>query len=182
MARNRRWDVVVRELITARGSLWDAGAANFYGVGGSPEEWAENTSQVFLGVRIQCARCHNHPFDRWTRADYFRFAAFFGRLKTKNGGERGDTAVFVADEGEVKHPKTGAVMTPCALGEAKPRAIAEDADRREALARWLTSPANPWFARSMVNRLWGVIRRDREPCAGAGGRRDQPRRAPHLAR
>ena len=87
VARNRRWDVVVREMITARGSLWDVGPANYYGVGDSPEEWAENTSQVFLGVRIQCARCHNHPFDRWTRADYYRFAAFFGRLKTKAGGE-----------------------------------------------------------------------------------------------
>ena len=66
----------------------------------------------FLGVRIQCARCHNHPFDRWTRADYYRFAAFFGRLKTKSGGERGDTAVFIADEGEVKHPKTGDSFRP----------------------------------------------------------------------
>jgi hypothetical protein len=157
VARNRRWDEVVRELVTARGSLWDVGAANFYGVGSGPEEWAENTSQVFLGVRVQCARCHNHPFDRWTRADYYRFAAFFGRLKTKEGGERGDKAIFVADEGEVKHPKTGEVMSPCALGVSRPAAIPEDADRREALARWLTVPENPWFARAIVNRLWGRL-------------------------
>jgi hypothetical protein len=154
VARNRRWDEVVRELITARGSLWDVGPANYYGVGGSPEEWAENTSQVFLGVRIQCARCHNHPFDRWTQGDYYSFAAFFGRTKTKSGGERGDKVVFVADEGEVKHPKTEAVMPPRPLGVAKPSTLPEDADRREALARWLTAPENPWFARATVNRLW----------------------------
>lgn len=157
VSRNRRWDVVVREMITARGSLWDNGPANYYGVGSGPEEWAENTSQMFLGVRIQCARCHNHPFDRWTRADYYRFAAFFGRLKTKTGGEWGDKAIFVADEGEVKHPKTGDVMRPCPLGETRPPAIPDDADRREALARWLTAPENPWFARSIVNRLWGQL-------------------------
>jgi hypothetical protein len=126
-------------------------------VGGGPEDWAENTSQVFLGVRIQCARCHNHPFDRWSRADYYRFAAFFGRLKTKEGGERGDKAVFLADEGEVKHPKTGAVMPPRALGDSHLATIPDDADRREALARWMTAPENPWFARSIVNRLWGHL-------------------------
>jgi hypothetical protein len=117
VARNRRWDVVAREMITARGSLWDVGAANYYGVGSGPEDWAESTSQVFLGVRIQCARCHNHPFDRWTQADYYSFAAFFARLKTKTGGERGDRAVFVADEGESKHPRTGAVLPARPLGE-----------------------------------------------------------------
>jgi hypothetical protein len=154
VAGNRRWDEVVREMVTARGSLWDVGPANFYGVGEGPEEWAENTSQVFLGVRIQCARCHNHPFDRWTQSDYYHFAAFFGRLKTKSGGERGDKAVYVADEGEVKHPKSGLVMTAQALGEIQPAKIGEETDRREVLARWLTSKENPWFARATVNRLW----------------------------
>ncbi len=173
VARNRRWDEVVREMITASGSLWDVGPANYYGVGASPEEWAENTSQVFLGIRIQCARCHNHPFERWTQADYFRFAAFFARLKTKSGGERGDTAVFTVDEGEIKHPKTAAVMEPLALGMSPLRrrggAMARshgaagtaqgdgEADRRAALARWLTAPENPWFARAIVNRLWGRL-------------------------
>jgi hypothetical protein len=157
VARNRRWDEVVREMVTARGSLWDVGPANYYGVGGSPEDWAENTSQALLGVRLQCARCHNHPFDRWTREDYHRFAAFFGRLKTKDGGERGDKTVFVADEGEVKHPKTGAVMAPMPLAESRPPVIPDDGDRREALARWLTAPENPWFARALVNRLWGHL-------------------------
>jgi hypothetical protein len=177
VARNRRWDVVARELLTARGSMWDVGPTNYYGVGSGPEEWAENTSQVFLGVRIQCARCHNHPFDRWTQADYFSFAAFFARLKTKSGGERGDKALFVADEGEVKHPKTGAEMPPRPLGITPPAgarlpaqgarsakdeparpatepANMEPADRREALARWITAPENPWFAEAIVNRLW----------------------------
>jgi hypothetical protein len=154
VARNRRWDEVARELVTGRGSLWDVGPANFYGVGAGPEDWAENTSLVFLGVRLGCARCHNHPFDRWTQHDYYSFVAFFGRLKTKGGGERGDKVAYVADEGEVKHPKTGAVLPPRSLGDARPLAVPDEADRREALARWLTAPDNPWFARAAVNRVW----------------------------
>jgi hypothetical protein len=174
--RNRRWDVVVREMLTSRGSPWDVGPANYYGVGNGPEEWAENTSQVFLGVRIQCARCHNHPFERWTQADYYNFAAFFARVKSKRGGERGDGAIYVADEGEVRHPRTNAVMLPRALGvppasskspvesskagdeskqKGEPEKSSEEpADRREALAEWLTAPENPLFARATVNRLW----------------------------
>jgi hypothetical protein len=154
VARNRRWDVVVRELITGRGSLWDVGPANYYGVGKSPEDWAESTSQVFLGIRLGCARCHNHPFDRWTQKDYYSFVAFFGRVKTKRGGERGDEVVFFEDEGEVRHPKTGAVLLPRPLGASGPVAVPDGVDRRAVLAHWLTAPDNPWFARATVNRIW----------------------------
>ena len=152
-ARDRRWDEVARELVTGRGSLWDVGPANYYGVGAGPEDWAETTSQVFLGVRIGCARCHNHPFDRWTRRDYYGFVAFFGRTKTKAGGGRGDKVAFVEDEGEVKHPKTGEVLPPRPLGGGS-APVTDGEDRREALARWLTAPENPWFARAAVNRVW----------------------------
>jgi hypothetical protein len=154
VASNRHWDKVAQELITGQGSLWDIGPANFYGVGNGPEDWAENVSQVFLGVRIGCARCHNHPFDRWTQHDYYSFVAFFARQKTKVRKDRGDKVVYLEDEGEVKHPKTGTKLPPRVLGSDRPLSLLEGADRREALANWLTAPENPWFARAAVNRIW----------------------------
>lgn len=151
VAANRPWDQVVRDLLTSRGSLWDVGPANFYGTASGPAEWAEVTSQEFLGVRIQCARCHDHPFDRWTQNDYYRLAAFFARTQVKSGGERGDPVVVLQEEGEVQHPKTGAVV-PARTLDGKDEA--RQPDRRADLAVWLTSRENPWFARSIANRVW----------------------------
>lgn len=151
VAANRPWDQVVRDLLTSRGSLWDVGPANFYGTASGPAEWAEVTSQEFLGVRIQCARCHDHPFDRWTQSDYYRLAAFFARMQVKSGGERGDPVVVLQDEGEVQHPKTGATV-PARTLDGKTEA--KQPDRRADLAEWLTSRENPWFARSIANRVW----------------------------
>jgi hypothetical protein len=151
VAANRPWDQLVRDLLTSRGSLWDVGPANFYGTASGPAEWAEVTSQEFLGVRIQCARCHDHPFDRWSQTDYYRLAAFFARMEVKSGGERGDPVVVLRAKGEVQHPKTGAVVPPGALDGKLER---RQADRRADLAVWLTSRENPWFARSIANRVW----------------------------
>lgn len=151
IAANRPWDQLVRELLTARGSLWEHGPANFFGTASGPNEWAEATSQLFLGVRLGCARCHDHPFDRWTQQDYYQLAAFFARTGVKRGGERGDPVVVQLPEGEVKHPRSEAVLAPRTLdGKGEP---AEE-DRRQALAEWLTSPENPWFARNVANRIW----------------------------
>lgn len=148
---NRPWDQMVRDMLTSRGSLWDSGPANFYGTASGPNEWAEITSQEFLGVRIGCAKCHDHPFDRWTQNDYYRLSAFFARTQVKSGGERDDRAVVLLDTGEVKHPKTDAVMAARTLDG---KMEASHPDRREDLAAWLTARENPWFARNIANRIW----------------------------
>jgi hypothetical protein len=154
VASARPWDQIVRDLLTSRGSFWDVGPANYYGTASGPLELAEITSQQFLGVRIQCARCHDHPFDRWTQSDYYRFAAFFARVQVKKGGERGDSVVVLADSGEVQHPKSGATMPARSLdGTVEAKA----ADRRADLASWLTSEQNPWFAQSIANRVWKLM-------------------------
>lgn len=151
IATNRPWDQMVRDLLTSRGSLWDSGPVNFYGTASGPNEWAEITSQEFLGVRIGCAKCHDHPFDRWTQNDYYRLSAFFARTQVKSGGERDDKAVVLLDTGEVKHPKTDAVM-PARTLDGKVEAT--HPDRRQDLAEWLTARDNPWFARNIANRIW----------------------------
>src|SRR5262249_18702514 len=121
-------------------------------------------AQVFLGVRIQCARCHNHPFDVWSQNDYHSLAAFFARIDYRilenNRKDRLDThefdgeqIVFVTREGETKHPRTGEVMQPRLLATATPRPAA-GADRLQPLANWIAKPDNPFFARTQVTRVW----------------------------
>jgi len=153
VADNRPWDRMARDLLLARGSPFDDGAANYFRVARRPEELAETTSQVFLGVRIQCARCHNHPYERWTQNQYYQMAAFFARVRAKRGERPEENEVYLASDGEVNHPKTGTRVLPTAL-DAEPLPESYDGDRREALARWLTSGENPFFARSLVNRVW----------------------------
>ena len=153
LERNTPMDQFVRSLLTADGSAMRNPAANYYRISRDPENSVETTAQLFLGVRIQCAKCHNHPFERWTQDDYYGFAAFFSRVKQKNGGLPDDEVIFAAREGEVRQPRTGKVMKPKALGGP----TFDDpalADRRDALAAWLTGPENPFFARSLVNRIW----------------------------
>jgi hypothetical protein len=153
LERNVPMDRFVRELLTAEGSAMRNPAANYYRISRDPENSVETTAQLFLGVRIQCAKCHNHPFERWTQDDYYGFAAFFSRVKQKNGPLPDDEVVYTVGQGEVRQPRTGKVMKPKALGGP----AFEDAaatDRREALASWLTGPENPFFAKSLVNRVW----------------------------
>ena len=148
-------DQFVRDLLTADGSSLRNPAANYYRISRDPESSVEATAQLFLGVRIQCAKCHNHPFERWTQDDYYGFAAFFARVKRKPGGLPGDEVVFNVDKGEVKQPRTGAPMKPKALGGPTFEDAASDPlDRREALAAWLTGAENPFFAKSLANRIW----------------------------
>lgn len=153
---NQPVDAFVRDIITAEGSTYTEGPANFYRVSRDPLEWAETTSQVFLGVRMQCARCHHHPFEKWSQDDYYGMAAFFVRLGTKNSNEFGlfgqETVVFLRQTGEQTHPRKGGVVKPHPL-DGSP--MEDPFDRRRQLADWLTSPANPYFARNLVNRFWG---------------------------
>ena len=154
VAENRPWDELGARAAAGRGQRRSTrGAANYFRVARRPEELAETTSQVFLGVRIQCARCHNHPYERWTQNQYYEMAAFFARVRSKRGERPEENDVYLASEGEVNHPKTGARVLPTAL-DAAPLPESYAGDRREALARWLTSPENPYFAHALVNRVW----------------------------
>jgi Protein of unknown function (DUF1553)/Protein of unknown function (DUF1549) len=109
-------------------------------------------AQVFMGIRVQCAQCHNHPFDRWTQDDYYGFAAFFAQIGRKGAEDYRETIVFNSGGGEVNHPVGGRVMAPKFLGGEVPDVKGKD--RRVVLAKWLASTQNPWFATSFANRVW----------------------------
>lgn len=151
-------DEMVREIITAEGSTFTEGPANFYMVARTPSDWAETASQVFLGVRITCAKCHHHPFEKWSQDDYYGMAAFFSRLGTKGSQEFGlfgrEQVVYLKATGEQNHPRKGGVVPPHPL-DGPP--MNDPIDRRVKLAEWMTSPANPFFARNIVNRFWGYL-------------------------
>ena len=152
LAANRPINEVVMELLTASGGTFKNPPANYYQNETDTIKTAENVAQVFMGIRIQCAQCHNHPFDRWTMNDYYSFAAFFSRIGRKGGEDPRETIVFAADGGEVNHPVDKRVMPPKFLGGAQPDC--KDEDRRAVLARWLVAPENPFFARNLVNIIW----------------------------
>ncbi len=147
-----RLDQIVRQLLAARGGTFSSPATNFYQIEPDTLKTAENVAQVFMGVRVQCAQCHNHPFDRWTMDDYYSFAAFFSQIGRKEGEDYRETIVFNRGGGEVNHPIGGRVMEPKFLGG--PKADCNGKDRRQVLADWLTSPDNPFFAPSVANRIW----------------------------
>jgi uncharacterized protein DUF1553/uncharacterized protein DUF1549/Big-like domain-containing protein len=153
VAANTPWDVFVRGIITTQGSTLENGAGNFYVLHEDPRLMAETTTQAFLGMSVNCAKCHNHPMEKWTNEQYYRFANLFARVRTKTGSGEGDSVIFVADSGDVVQPLTGKALPPTPLdGNALP--LDDPNDRRQALAEWLTSPDNPYFARSIVNRVW----------------------------
>jgi hypothetical protein len=158
-----------RELIAGRGSTYSHPAANWYRALRDPQARAESAAQVFLGIRMKCARCHNHPFDRWTQTDYHSFAAFFGRVQYRivenNRRDKldkhefdGEQIVWMAREGEIKHPATGETLRPLFLGADTPATGGLHpplaTDRLLALADWIADPKNPFFARAQVNRVW----------------------------
>ena len=147
-------DQFVRDLLTAEGSTFKNPAANYYRISRDPESAVETTAQLFLGVRIQCAKCHNHPFERWTQDDYYGFAAFFSQIGRKKGNLPDEEVVYASGSGDVRQPRTGRKMKPKALGGPVFDDSAGAADRRARLASWLSGPENPFFAKSLVNRIW----------------------------
>jgi hypothetical protein len=153
-------DAVARELVTATGSTFESPAASYFDAEQDPKKLAEDVAQAFLGLRIQCAQCHNHPFDRWTQDDYHGFAAFFARVGRKAGADPRERIVFERGGGELNHPVTGKPVAPRPLGGPTPdlgaRAL-KGKTRREVLADWLTAPTNPWFARNVANMLWAHL-------------------------
>jgi len=153
VAANTPWDALVRRIMTAQGSTLENGGANFFVLHDDPRLMAETTSQAFLGMSINCARCHNHPMEKWTNDEYFGFANLFARVRTKAGTTDGENVVFVANQGDVIQPLRGKPQPPRPL-EGKALPIDDESDRRDELAEWLTSPKNPYFSRSIVNRIW----------------------------
>ncbi|MCH2203789.1 MAG: DUF1553 domain-containing protein [Fuerstiella sp.] len=154
---NTPWDEMVRELVTSKGSGLEYGATNFYALHQKPEDMAENVSQAFMGLSIGCARCHNHPLEKWTNDQYYAFANLFSRVRGKgwssgSGGDGKRTLVTVAT-GELTQPRTGKPQPPTPL-DGTPVSFEDQRDRRKHLADWLVSEKNTMFARSITNRVW----------------------------
>lgn len=171
--KNKPYDRFVREIIGASGSTFKDGNTVFYRNRREPEELAPMVSQLFLGVRLDCAKCHQHPSEKWGQTDFYSFAAFFGRIGRKGTGISapisGSEEIIFASEGPppaggrkrrgggpVKHPLTGEEMTPTPL-LGQPMDIAPEDDPRAKLAEWVTSKENPFFAKVIVNRVWADL-------------------------
>jgi hypothetical protein len=155
---NKPYDQFVRELLTARGSTFRDGATVLFRDRRLPDEITTMVSQIFLGIRLDCARCHHHPFEVYGQDEFYSFAAYFARIGRKGQGisapiSGGEEMIFAAKKGQVNHPLTGQTMTPRPLFGTAP-ALDDERDPREALADWIVSPANPFFARVIVNRVW----------------------------
>ena len=155
IADNLPYDEFARQLLTATGSTHTNPAANFYRTAGDTNDCVETVSQVFLGARLQCAKCHNHPFERWTQDNYYGMAAFFNRVRRQKTTRPDELFVWVKDSGVVTQPRTGEQMKPWLPGG---QALADDeGDLRELFANWLTQPDNPYLARIEVNRVWSHL-------------------------
>jgi hypothetical protein len=146
-------DNIVNKILTSKGSTFKAPATNYFQIERDTLKRAENVAQVFMGTRIQCAQCHNHPFDTWTQDDYYGFAAFFSRIGMKRGEDPREYLIYDKTGGEVKHPVKKVNMKPKFLG-GEVSAEATGSKRRLALANWLTSTDNPYFARNLANMIW----------------------------
>lgn len=151
-AENRPYDEFVREIVTATGNTAADSPAAFYKVLGTPEIMSRSISQVFLGVRIECAQCHHHPSEKWGQEDYFALAGFFTGIKRK-ALPSGIEAVVASGGTDLNHPRTGRPVPTHALG-TPPVDLPQSSDRRIALADWMTRPDNPYLARSLTNRMW----------------------------
>jgi hypothetical protein len=143
---------IVQQMLGATGSTFQNPPTNFYQIERDNLKLTENVAQVFMGMRIQCAQCHNHPFDRWTMDDYYNFTAFFTQVGRKATTDPRDRIIFNAGGGDAKHPVGGRVMAPKFLGGETPDL--QGRDRREVLAEWLASPQNPYFAKNLANIVW----------------------------
>jgi hypothetical protein len=149
------YDQMVRNMLVSQGRHDFEGISNFYFVSReiTPEESGVNVSQLLLGLQIECARCHNHPFEKWKQDDFYGFAAFFARVSRKDMYLNNHNATYLKDTGEVLHPKTKKPVTPKYL-DGDFEAEVPGKDVREKLAKWITAPQNPYFARASVNRFW----------------------------
>ena len=160
LSQDRPYDEVVRALLTSTGDTMISPAANFWHPATdfmlkefSLTKMAPTVSRLFLGVRLECAECHNHPLENLTQDDFYGFAAFLSQLQVKHGYGEYRRTWFLENRGEVEHPLTKKPVLPRVLG-GKPQQIPEGVDRRQVLADWLLAPENPYFARATANRIW----------------------------
>lgn len=151
-ARNVPVNEMVHDLLTSTGGTFGQPATNFYEIERDTLKTAENVAQVFMGIRTQCAQCHNHPFDRWTMDDYYGFTAFFSQVGRKQAEDYREQIVYNRFSGETKHPVTNKNVPPKFLGGEAPETKGKD--RREVLADWLVDGENPFFSTSIANRVW----------------------------
>ncbi len=156
VAENRPYNDFVRQIITATGGALDHPASNYLRVAREPDVATENVTQLFLGIRFSCNKCHDHPFERWTQQQYYQFGAHFARVGYKPGATGADESVYERRDGEVLSPRTNAVMT-ASVPYSFPGKLARGANRRDDLATWLTAAENPYFAKSIVNRFWSYF-------------------------
>ena len=152
LVENKPYDQFVREIVTVTGKRSEHPQMDWYRWAITPENRVEDTAQAFLGLRVSCANCHNHPFEKVSQADYWQFAAFFARMKSVTYGSVDELSLN--EKGEVKHPRTEQVLTPKAFGGPQFNYVAGE-DPRQKLAEWLTGPDNLHFARAICNRVWG---------------------------
>ena len=152
LSHNVPMDQIVQELLDSTGGTFKSPATNYFELERDPLKLAEDTAQVFMGMRIQCAQCHNHPFDRWTMNDYYGFASFFSQIGRKQAEDAREQIVFNSGGGEVGNPVTHKQAEPTFLGGGP--ADTKGKDRREVLAKWLASPENPYFAKNLANIVW----------------------------
>jgi len=153
VADNKPWDQFVRDILLANGSTLEHGGGNFFVLHKDTAELTEAVSITFLGMSITCARCHNHPLEKWTQDQYWAQANLFSRVGLKNGERAGEAIVVERSSGDVLHPRRGSAMPPAPLG-GKPLPLDDQRDRRVYFADWLTAPENPFFAKAVVNRVW----------------------------
>ncbi len=156
--KNKPYDQFVRELVSAKGGTWRNGSTNMFRNRREPDELTTIVSQLFLGIRLECAKCHHHPFEKWAQDDFYSFAAYFSRIGRKGTGisapiSGSEEYVFTGKSGQVLHPGTQKVMEPRPLFGNSP-ALPPETDPRDVLAAWITSRDNSFFAQVMVNRVW----------------------------
>lgn len=157
--QNVPFDQFAERIIAATGTSETAPAVVWYRSLKKPDEFVDDTAQVFLGMRLQCAKCHHHPFEKWSEDDYYSFAAFFARVGRKDSVRakregRTEQVIFASRDGAVTHPKTNKVMKPRGLGDADPIEVGPNEDPRRKLSQWMSGPENPFFAKAVVNRYW----------------------------
>lgn len=153
VADNKPWDRFAKDLLLSGGSTLHQGGGNFFVLHKDVAELSESTAVTFMGMSITCARCHNHPLEKWTQDQYWSMANLFSRVGMKNGDRTGEVLLQANTTGDALHPRRNIAMPPTPLdGEAM--SLDSIADRRAHFVSWLTSPKNPYFAKAMVNRVW----------------------------